>query len=179
MASLDQKTKYSLYCNNEDAARFTPFRTDAEGEPTICPVCSSEDIKDIAIQQQINKGEVSGEEEDEYKTTNNEWATRVSASKAGMQVGDKVKVYWYAEVRKFGSANVKARVQALGTQHDTTVATCSWNIYMYRPFAGTAIFEAEFAEDVTFALQIASQTNGQEIGIRRARIWTEELPEGS
>jgi len=180
MANFEQKTKYSLYCNNCTETRYTAWCADSAGEPTICPICSSADIKDIALEQQINKGVYSGEAEEEYQTTSSTWFERVNALRPDMLLGEKIKVYWYCEVKKYGTANAKAQIVASGIEHDDdVVAACNWNIYMWRPFSGTAIFEASYSEDVTFGLQFCSQTAGQQVGVRRARIWLEELPEGT
>jgi|GEM_PF-6031945 len=180
MATFQQKTKYYLWCNAEDLARYTPFRTDAEGEPTICPVCSSSNIDEITIKKQINRGMGSGENEAEWSMTSTTPVSRAKCSYAGMAIGEKVKVVWYCELFKNNVGNAQCRIKATGAVTDVLIAQrdeIAGDTWI--PFGGEYVFEADTAEDIDFDVMFNSGSNGKQVSIRRARIWTEELPEGT
>ncbi len=181
MASFEQKTKYYLWCNNESLPRYTGFRTDSEGEPTQCPVCSSANIQNISVHQKVNPGRKDNVNENEYATTSTTQVTRVSVVESSPAVGDKFEVEWYCELYKSstGDAEIEVTVSGTGTGTVSIGAGTQASIGSWLPIYGKDIFEVTVSESLTFALKFATAQNAKEVKIRKARLWIEHLPEGS
>ena len=181
MASFEQKTKYYLWCNAEDLPRYTAFRTDSEGAPTQCPVCSSADIKDITVQQKVNFGRSDAVNDDEYATNSTTPITRVSVVKSSPLVGNKFEVEWYCEIYKSstGDAQMTVTVDGTGTGTVTLGMGTQSALSTWLPIYGKDVYEVTVSESLTFVIKFASLQNGKEVKIRKTRLWIEQLPEGS
>ena len=131
----------------------------------------------------INIKQSENSNETEYITTSSTKAARVSVVKTAPVVGTKFRVEGYCEIFKTaksgGEAEVEFRASGSGTGDVALGFSAQDTDQTWMEVNGKDIFEVTISEDITFSIMFGSGQPGSEVKIRRARIWIEQLPEGS
>ena len=170
----DYKIRYSLYCNNCVATRYTGYEDYSDPIPDECPICSSENIKDVAIVKILNQAQYAAQDEGTATTQETTPQTATSLS-IDLEAGVRYKVHWYCELKISSNAIAYARLGYQGSQ-GSGVTGEFWNSNSdFLPFSGIEAFEAQYSENTTIALQFWSSNGTKVASIKRRRIFVEKV----